>query len=216
MAEVNLLDHYPRATRNLTHRAAVAEANRQIAKQFGHEFFDGHRDQGYGGYRYDGRWVSVVTRMRDHYALAPDASILDVGCGKGFTLHDFKTLLPQSTVAGIDISSYAIANAMDDMRPFVQVGDCRALPFPDHAFDLVFSVNTVHNVPYDACVRAVAEIERVARNRKFIVVDAYRNEEEHRRLLQWNLTAETILHVDAWVELFAKAGYTGDYYWFTP
>jgi hypothetical protein len=32
----------------------------------------------------------------------------------------------------------------------------------------------------------------------------------------WNLTAKTVLHVDEWKNLFKKAGYTGDYYWFMP
>ena len=32
----------------------------------------------------------------------------------------------------------------------------------------------------------------------------------------WNLTAKTMLHVDEWKDLFNKAGYNGDYYWFIP
>lgn len=216
MAEVNLLDFYPKAKRNLEHRSQIADANRAIAKQFGKEFFDGTRDEGYGGYRYDGRWVPIVKRMKEYYRLPDDARILDVGCGKGFMLHDLKILMPEATVAGLDISQYAIDNAMEDMRPYVRVGDCRTLSYPDHSFDLVVSINTVHNVPYEECLQSVREIERVGRAHKFIVVDAYRNEDEHKKLMMWNLTAETILHVDAWKELFRKAGYTGDYYWFTP
>jgi hypothetical protein len=33
-------------------------------------------------------------------------------------------------------------------------------------------------------------------------------------MLDWNLTARTVLHVDEWKDLFKEAGYTGDYYWF--
>ena len=33
--------------------------------------------------------------------------------------------------------------------------------------------------------------------------------------MNWNLTAKTILH-DEWLEVFAEAGYSGDYYWFMP
>ena len=51
---------------------------------------------------------------------------------------------------------------------------------------------------------------------KFIIVDAYRNEEEKKRMYAWNLTAKTIKHVDEWKIFFEKNGYTGDYYWFTP
>lgn len=216
MSEIDLMDLYPRAKRDLDHRVAVGEENRRIAKQFGKEFFDGTRDQGYGGYRYDGRWVPVVRRMRDYYALADDAGILDVGCGKGFMLHDFKLVMPLCTVAGIDISEYAIENAMQDVKPYLTVGNCKDLPYPDESFDLVVSINTVHNLWRDECIRAICEIERVGRMHKFVVVDAYRDEQERERMYKWNLTAQTILHVDDWEELFEEAGYTGDYYWFTP
>jgi len=216
MSEVNLMDFYPRAKRDLDHRVAVGEEDRRIAKQFGREFFDGTRDQGYGGYRYDGRWVPVVERMKDYYGLADDAGILDVGCGKGFMLHDFKKVMPLCTVAGLDISEYAIDNAMEDVKPYLTVGNCKDLPYPDESFDLVVSINTVHNLGLDECIRAIREIERVGRMHKFIVVDAYRDEQEKERMYKWNLTAQTILHVDNWEELFEEAGYTGDYYWFTP
>ncbi|HLB73327.1 MAG TPA: class I SAM-dependent methyltransferase [Sedimentisphaerales bacterium] len=216
MSEVNLMDFYPRAKRDLNHRVAVGEEDRRIAKQFGREFFDGTRDQGYGGYRYDGRWVPVVKRMKDYYGLADKTSVLDVGCGKGFMLHDFKQVMPKCTVAGLDISEYAIANAMADVKPFLAVGNCKSLPYPDDSFDFAVSINTVHNLKRDECAESIRQIECVARKNKFIVVDAYRDEQEKKRMLKWNLTAETILHVDDWKQLFEEAGYTGDYYWFTP
>jgi protein-L-isoaspartate(D-aspartate) O-methyltransferase len=55
--------------------------------------------------------------MIDHYNLQPGARILDVGCGKGFLLHEFTTLLPGVEVAGIDISQYAIENAKEEVKP---------------------------------------------------------------------------------------------------
>ena len=50
----------------------------------------------------------------------------------------------------------------------------------------------------------------------FVTVDAFRNEEEEERMMQWALTAKTIMHVDDWKAFFKKVGYTGDYYWFIP
>lgn len=210
------MDFYPRIKRNVEHRAKVSPKDRALARKFGKEFFDGTRNQGYGGYRYDGRWVPIVKRMIEHYSLPPNARVLDVGCGKGFMLHDFKAALSKGRFAGIDISEYAIANAMDDVKEYVEVADCRELPYDDHVFDLVVSINTIHDVPYEECKTSLKEIERVGRKHKFIVVDAYRNEEEKERIFKWNLTAETILHTKDWEKLFAEAGYTGDYYWFIP
>lgn len=216
MPEINLLDLYPRAKRDLDHRAQVSEENRKVAKQFGLEFFDGNRDQGYGGYKYDGRWVAIAKRFKDHYGLSDTASILDVGCGKGFLLHDFKLIMPNCHIAGIDISSYAIEHAMEDVKPFLKVANCLKLPYPDKSFDFIVSINTVHNLPIEQCQQSLSEIQRVSRRAMFVVVDAYKDDDEKKRMYKWNLTAETILHADEWIKLFSRAGYTGDYYWFTP
>ena len=120
MGEINLLDQYPRVSRNPDERAAtITEEDRRIAKQFGKEFFDGPRNRGYGGYRYDGRWVPVVGRFVKHYGLTSDSSVLDVGCAKGFMLNDFQKVVPGITVEGVDVSQYAIDNAMESVKPFL-------------------------------------------------------------------------------------------------
>jgi ubiquinone/menaquinone biosynthesis C-methylase UbiE len=146
--------------------------------------------------------------------LADDASVLDVGCAKGFMLHDFKELMPKLTASGLDISGYAIDNAIDTMKPFLKVGNAKHLPYADNSFDLVISINTVHNLPLADCKEALCEIQRVTRKHAFVTVDAWRNEEERTRLVKWNLTALTYMHVQDWIELFAEVGYMGDYYWF--
>ena len=184
------------------------------AKKFGRDFFDGDRKCGYGGYKYDGRWKSVVKRMKDYYDLPDNASILDIGCGKGFMLHDFKELMPDATIAGIDVSGYAIENAMPSVRPFLKIASAEKLPYPDKSFDLVISVNSIHNLPVGRLKKALLEIGRVCREDAYITIDAWRNETERENLFKWVLTAETMMHVDDWKKLFAEVGYTGDYWWF--
>jgi ubiquinone/menaquinone biosynthesis C-methylase UbiE len=129
-------------------------------------------------------------------------------------MHDFKLLMPDMTIAGIDISTYAKANAIDDMKQFVRVGNATTLPFPDRSFDLVISVNTIHNLGLEDCKAALREIQRVSKKDAFITVDAWRNDAERERLMKWNLTALTYMHTDDWKRLFGEVGYTGDYYWF--
>ena len=216
--EIDLLVNYPKAKRNLDERAASkTEEDRAIARKFGREFFDGERRTGYGGFSYNPRfWQPVVPTFIEHWGLTGKSSLLDVGCAKGFMLHDLKELIPGISVRGVDVSEYAITNALPTIRDDVQVADAKSLPFPDKSFDVVVSVNTVHNLDRSDCICALSEIERVARGRAFITVDAYRNEDEMQRMFAWNLTAKTILSVDDWIELFAEAGYTGDYFWFIP
>ena len=213
--EINLLDTYPTTVRDYDARARGKTPEVvHIAKQFGKEFFDGERRYGYGGYKYDGRWKTVVKRMRDYYKLPDNAAILDIGCAKGFMLHDFKELMPDCTIAGIDVSNYAIENAMPSVKPFLKVASAEELTYPDKSFDLVISINSVHNLPIERLKIALCEIERVCRGHSYITVDAWRTEQERENLFKWVLTAETMLHVDHWKKLFAEVGYTGDYHWF--
>lgn len=216
--EIDLLVNFPKLNRDTKDRfEKKTEEHRAIARQFGKEFFDGHRQNGYGGYYYHPKfWQPVVLTFQNYYHLKPTNSVLDVGCAKGFLLHDFAQLIPGIRLAGIDISSYAIENAMDSIKPFVQVADARKLPFKDGSFDLIISLNTIHNFENEELVIAIQEIERVSRGKSYITIDAYRNEKEREQLHAWNLTAKTILHVDEWKALFKKVGYTGDYYWFNP
>lgn len=213
MREVNLLDRYPRARRNIASREAAVPSQRAVARRFGREYFDGGRGQGYGGYRYDGRWVAIAERMRDFYGLKAGDSILDIGCAKGFLLHDFRQMIPGVEVMGLDTSAYAIQNAMASVKPYLVIGTAADLPFPDRSFDLVISINVVHNLELDGCIQAIREMERVSRRHKYLQVDSWFTEEQYENFERWQLTAVTYFDPDGWREIFRKAGYTGEYYW---
>ena len=161
-------------------------------------------------------WTPVVPTFQKHYNLDSNSAVLDVGAAKGFMLYDFHRMIPNIKVAGCDISDYAIKNAKEEVKPFLQVANATSLPYDDNSFDLVISINTVHNLEKDELAKALLEIERVSRKNSFITVDAYRNEEEKELMNQWNLTAKTIMHVDEWKTFFNEIGFTGDYYWFIP
>jgi SAM-dependent methyltransferase len=216
--EIDLLRHYPRVQRNLDEReTAKSKESREIARQFGVEYFDGDRSHGYGGFNYDPRfWEPVIPDFVRHFGLSADSSILDVGCAKGFMLHDFSRLLPGVTLAGVDISEYAVEHAVPEIRPLVQVANAIDLPFDDNSFDVVISINTVHNLDRSDCKRALSEIQRVASQGAFVTVDAYRNEVERTRMEKWNLTALTMMSTTEWEQFFEDAGYSGDYFWFIP
>src|SRR3990167_5631618 len=212
------MQNYPQSKRNVTERGKTkTETDRKIARQFGKAFFDGSRDQGYGGFNYNSKyWEPVIPDFQKQYYLNEKSSVLDVGCAKGFMLHDFARLIPGMTVKGIDISDYAIENAMKDMKSHCSVACATKLPFSDNSFDCVISITTLHNLEKPELIKALQEIERVKKKYSFITLDAYRNDEEKERMEAWNLTAKTMLHVDEWKKLFKEAGYAGDYYWFIP
>ena len=181
------------------------------AIQWGEDYWDGERHLGYGGYRYDGRWRPVAEAMVKHYNLPDDAKILDVGCGKAFLLYEFTQVLPRAQVVGLDVSQYALDHAKEEVRPFLTQGTAAKLPWPDDSFDLVYSLNALHNLYNYDLWSAIQEMERVGRDAKYITVESYRNEREKVNLLYWQLTCRAFLATQEWEWLFAQAGYTGDH-----
>ncbi len=86
MTEINLLRALPRTKRNVAGRKnAKSPEIVAISRQYGELYFDGPREYGYGGYRYDGRWLPVAHDIVAHFGLKPGMRVLDVGCAKGFS-----------------------------------------------------------------------------------------------------------------------------------
>jgi SAM-dependent methyltransferase len=215
MAETNLLRRYPRSKRNIEKRTTAQSAeNIRIAREYGREYFDGTRDTGYGGYRYNPRfWTEVAEDMVAHWKLKPGDRVLDVGCGKGFLVKDLMRTCPGLEVFGLDISEYALMNCEPEVVGRLHLGDCMKMPFPDNSFAAVTAINVVHNLERDDCITAVREVERLAPGRGYIQVDSYRTPEEHELFLSWVLTAKTHYDPAGWKQLYTEAGYTGDYHW---
>jgi hypothetical protein len=74
----------------------------------------------------------------------------------------------------------------------------------------VISLTTLHNLHLPELKPALQEIERVAK-KSYLVVEAYRNEEELFNLQCWALTCAVFFTPDEWVWIFNEFGYSGDY-----
>lgn len=209
---VNLMQYYPVPQNRLLQRQQPTDEEKSIAKKFGKDFFDGDRRHGYGGFSYNPKfWTDTVSQFISFFDLNSQSSILDVGCAKGFMLVDLMKALPEAKVAGIDISEYAISHAHTLIKSHLKVADCRSLPYEDSSFDLVISINTIHNLDVDGCIKSIREIERVKRKDSYIVVDGWSTLSEKEDLEAWVLTAQTVLSHSEWEEVFQEAGYTGKY-----
>ncbi|HEY1980239.1 MAG TPA: class I SAM-dependent methyltransferase [Xanthobacteraceae bacterium] len=216
MAEVDLLRALPKTKRNIQKRSDAKDASVvQISKQFGEMYFDGPREYGYGGYRYDGRWMPVARDIVDHFGLKPGMRVLDVGGAKGFLVKDLMQVCPRLDAFGLDISAYALMHCEPEAIGRLHLGTAESLPFPDRSFDAVISINTIHNLDHDGCLRALREMTRLCRDpaKCYVQVDAYRTDNEKALFESWCLTAITYLTPAEWVGLFRMAGYAGDYYW---
>ncbi len=183
----------------------------EVAIQYGKDYWDGDRKYAYGGYYYDGRWRPIADEMARHYGIKAGDKILDVGCGKGYLLYEFTQAVPGVHVAGIDISDYAIANAKDEVKEFLTVGNATSLPYEDNSFDYVVSLGTLHNL-YNYELRAALEgMERVGKDKKYLTVESYRNEREKVNFLYWQLTCRSFYTPTEWEWFMKESGYTGDY-----
>lgn len=214
--EVNLLEFYPQSKRPIDERGnLITEQDRAIARKFDVEYFDGDRLTGYGGYNYNPRfWTDTVAHIKDFYHLDDNSKILDIGCAKGYMMHDLSLLIPGAEIKGVDVSNYAKENSIESMQDNIVVANANNLPFPDDYFDLVIAINTLHNLPLIDCKQAFREINRVTKNNSFVMNDAWRDAKGKQSMLNWNLTALTYMSCDDWEELFIEVDYKGDYYWF--
>jgi ubiquinone/menaquinone biosynthesis C-methylase UbiE len=213
--EINLLAKYPKGSKNISNRLERKTAHHiRISRLYDFDYFDGSRDYGYGGYKYDGRWKPVAKDMIDYWGLVSGMRVLDIGCAKGFLVKDLMAECPGLEVFGIDISKYALLNAEHEVLGRLHHGNAIDLPFPDESFDAVICINTLHNLNYEECITALKEIERVTVNsRAYVQVDSYRTEDEKKVFLDWVLTAKTYGYPKEWIQIFELAGYKGDYYW---
>jgi ubiquinone/menaquinone biosynthesis C-methylase UbiE len=214
LAEVNLLRSLPRAKRNISQRGnAKTPEVIAAAREYGELYFDGPRDYGYGGYRYDGRWLPVAKDIIGHFGLKPGMRVLDLGCAKGFLVKDFMLAEPRLEAFGLDISEYALKHCEEEVVGRLHLGSADRLPFPDKSFDCVLSINTIHNFDRAGALTALREIERVSRGRSFVQVDSYRTPEQKELFEEWVLTARFHDYPQGWLDAFAEAGYSGDHYW---
>jgi ubiquinone/menaquinone biosynthesis C-methylase UbiE len=214
MPEIDLLRALPRTKRNITQRGeAKSPEVVAAAREFGELYFDGSRDYGYGGYRYDGRWIPVAKDIVAQYGLKPGMRVLDIGCAKGFLVNDLMIACPGLEAFGLDISRYALTHCMPGAVGRLHLGSADDLPFPDASFDCVLSINTIHNFDRAGALRALREIVRVGKGPAFVQVDSYRTPEQKDLFESWVLTAKFHDYPPAWIELFGEAGYKGDYAW---
>ena len=149
--------------------------------------------------------------MCKEYGLTNQSSVLQIGCEKGFLLHDFLQVHPEMKVKGTEISDYPIEHAMESVKPHIQRSSFTELPFDDGEFDFVIAIGAVYIINLGDAIQCLKEIQRVGKGKNFITLGSYTNDEGYWLFRNWTVLGTTILHQDEWIEVLKHAGYTGDY-----
>lgn len=212
MREFDPLKSYPEPSKpRVVHPNIRTIHNRIIASYRDKEFYDGDRNNGYGGLKYDGRWVPIAKNMAKEYRLTDQSSILQIGSDKGFLLHDLHTLYPKMKLRGTEVSDYAIEQTMASVKPYIRKAPFTELPFEKGEFDFVIAIGPVYSLNLPDAIRCLQEIQRVGQGKSFITLGAFDTEEDFRLFRYWTLLGTTVLSKKDWIEVLKHVGYTGDY-----
>ena len=211
MREFHVLNNYHKGTKRVANRTI---RNRIIASSRDKHFFDGDRENGYGGFAYDGRWEPIARMMCEEYKLDDKAGVLQINCEKGFLLHEFLKLHPCMRVRGTETSVYARNTGMPDIRLGIRLEPPTAIPFDRKEFDLVIALGVVYTLNLPDAIRCLREISRVGKQ-SFVTLGAYDEDEDYKLMRSWSLLGTTILRKDEWIEVLEHVNYHGDYQFIT-
>jgi SAM-dependent methyltransferase len=151
--------------------------------------------------------LPVIDRMH----LAPEDSVLDVGCGAGWTLRLLAERVTEGRVVGMDVCDEMVRHARKNCAEYPQVmaaaGSVDEIPWESAFFTKVISIESAYYWPDPAT--GLREIFRVLRpgGGAWILINYYKDNTDCH---QWGplLPVPTkLLSGDEWAGLFGGAGF---------
>jgi len=208
-------------TRSTTKRVLVAPRTireRLVAWELDSKYYDGDRNFGYGGYKYQReRWHEIVRKVFGHFGLKDGCKVLDLGCKKGFFLQAVKELYPSCNVLGIENHEYPLICADESVKNFLSFRNYYdLLEFSDGEFDFVWAFSSIYMQNLGDVVKTLREIQRISGGTSFITLGAYDSLIEKTTFEKWTLLGTTILSPEEWSEVFDYSNYRGDWFFTTP
>lgn len=97
-------------------------------------------------------------------------SLLDAGCGTGGTMEALRQMQEAPALHGIDISPLAVDFTRSRGFEKVAAGSIDVLPFADHSFDVVVSLDVLYHEGLDE-QKAVQEFFRVLKPGGFLILN---------------------------------------------
>lgn len=190
--------------------------NRLEAWSLDQRYYDGDRQNGYGGFSDDGRWVPLVQKLKQDFRIKESGSILDLGCKKGFMLRAFKDQGHVGKLFGVENHEYPLSFVQKIEGVRASLGPYYDLRFDDGSLDFLMAFSSIYMQNLGEVVRTLREIQRVSKGRAHVTLGAFDDDESKKKFESWTLIGTTHLHVNDWMEVMDYAGYKGTYFFTTP
>ncbi len=208
--DIGYFKHKP-VNRKNTHQAWNI-LKKAVACELDFRFYDGKRDQGFGGYHYDGRWQKLMPKIIKKYKLNKKSKVLEIGCRKGFFLKDLKKIIPGIKVYGIEDHIYPLKNCEKEIKKNVKFVDkYYKINYPKNHFDLVISLSNIYRYNLTDMMRTLKVISKISK-KSWISVATYKTRHEKKKFEEFSYLYNILLKRDEWKKLFKYVGYKGDYY----
>ena len=170
------------------------------------EFYDGSRENGYGGFKYDGRWLKILPKIIKKYKLNPKSKVLEIGCKKGFLIYDLIKLLPKIKCFGVVDHYYPIKNCKKEVIKKIKYSNFTKLPFKKNSFDCVIAISSIYTYNFGDLLKIFSEINRVSKsNKNLITLASYNNTKDLEKLLEWTSLSTVILKKKRMVKVNEKS-----------
>ena len=215
MKKISLFENY---SKNINQRLLYRNArelisNKYIASLKGKDFYDGHRDQGMGGYKYDKRWSNVAFKLVEFFKLDNNSKILLVNAAKGYLLYELKKILPKAEIYGLEESKYAISKSKKEIKKYMMFHEGYKISFKNNYFDFIFAPGYIYEFSLKDIIKSLQELKRVSLNKKniYITLGSYFNMSSFNKMKHWSLLGTTILKENEWEYILKKLNYKGYY-----
>ncbi len=173
--------------------------------RFGEGYFERGEGSGYVNYswRPDLVWPRVLA-ITHAAEIQPTDKILDFGCAKGFYVRCLRREGFQAF--GIDISSYALAHAPEDVRPFLSLASERGLSsFGDKEFDLTIAKDVLEHLAVDELQITVEILCRISKRLMVTVPICGINRKYLNESDELDVTHRVRFNVAEWMNLLGAA-----------